>query len=85
MLVNHIVSFLCWLSGVLQVAGMVGGVCFLAVAAWMIISRKGSAFWASLWELEEWRCRSCTDYDICSAADSGPLYPCWWYKEKDKP
>lgn len=85
MLVNHIVSFLCWLVGVLQVIGFAGGLCFWAVVIWMICSRKGSAFWVAIFELEEFRCNSCEDRNTCPAAGTGSLYPCWWYKEKDKP
>ena len=82
---NYLVSFLFWLAGILQFLGMVGGLCFWGLVGWMIFSGEGRAFWACVLEFPEFRCGSCIDAESCAAAGTGPLYPCWWYKEKDKP
>ena len=82
---NQFMSFLFWLAGVLQLIGMVGGLLFWVVLGWMAFTQRGRHALQQLWDMPEYRCRSCHLSGRCMAEDSGVLYPCRWYAKKDKP
>lgn len=82
---NSFFSFLFWLAGVLQLISMIGGMIVWIILAWMVFTRRGWHALQQLWEMPEYRCWSCSHHARCKAADTGVIYPCQWYKEKDKP
>ena len=65
----------------LQFLGMIGGLVFWIILGWMAFTRRGRFAFAQLWQMPEYRCRSCADYTYCPASDSGPIYPCLHYEE----
>lgn len=85
-MISEWISVLIWFAGVLDFLGMIGGLLFLTVLAWMAFTRRGRYALGLLWQMPEYRCYICVLRDNCYAAGTGPLYPCPHYaKEKDKP
>lgn len=80
-MISEWISVLIWFAGVLDFLGMIGGLLFLTVLAWMSFTRRGRYALGLLWQMPEYRCRSCVDYAYCPASDSGPIYPCVHYEE----
>lgn len=78
---NQFMSFLFWLSGVLQMIAMLGGLVFWLLLGWLAFSKQGRTFFALCLRAPEYRCNSCLYRESCHAAFTDVLYPCWWYAE----
>ena len=81
-MLNRIVDFIFWLSGVLHVIGCLGGLFFWAFMLWLEFSQRGRALKDNLRINEECRCRDCADGHFCEAAYTGVSFPCPHFKDK---